>query len=108
MIGAHIIASQVAMVFQVPAEVMICPQRGKARQALARQVMMYLLHVCCGQSYTEVGRMIGRDRSTVAHACRLIEDRRENDQIDQALDIMERSIFWLQHIGQLEGLPNDW
>ena len=51
--------------------------RGRAKVALARQVAMYLAHVGCGLSLTATGRLFERDRTTVAHACGVIEDRRD-------------------------------
>ena len=50
---------------------------------------MYLAHVGCGLSLTEVGRLFARDRTTVAHACGLIEDRREEPGFDRALELLE-------------------
>src|SRR5262245_12092505 len=48
--------------------------RGRARVAFARQVAMYLAHVACGLNLTEVGYIFARDRTTVAHACNVVED----------------------------------
>ncbi len=66
--------------------------RGRARVALARQVAMYLAHVACGLSLTDTGRLFGRDRTTVAHACGVIEDRRDNPHFDRALDLLEWAV----------------
>ena len=57
--------------------------------ALARQVAMYLAHVVCGLTLTDTGRLFGRDRTTVAHACCVIEDRRDDPLFDRALDLLE-------------------
>ncbi len=66
--------------------------RGRARVALARQVAMYLAHVGCGLSLTETGRLFARDRTTVAHACGIIEDRRDDPIFDRALDLLEWAV----------------
>ena len=50
---------------------------------------MYLAHVGCGLTLTEVGRLFARDRTTVAHACGLVEDRREEPPFDRALELLE-------------------
>lgn len=63
--------------------------RGRAKVALARQVAMYLAHVVCGMSLTQVGRVFDRDRTTVAHACGLIEDRRDDPCFDRVIDLLE-------------------
>lgn len=60
--------------------------------ALARQTAMYLAHVGCSLSLTEVGTLFERDRTTVAHACALIEDRRDNPDFDRALELLERAV----------------
>ena len=49
---------------------------------------MYLAHVCCGMTLTEVGAMFGRDRTTVAHACLRVEYRRDDPSFDRALDVL--------------------
>ncbi len=82
----------VAAVFDVDEILLDQPNRGRARIALARQAGMYLAHVACGLSFTAVGRVFGRDRSTVAHACRLIEDARERRQFDKVMTMLERSV----------------
>lgn len=65
------------------------PSRGAARIAFARQVAMYIAHVWLGLSLSEVGRRFGRDRTTVAHACGLVEDRRDDPIIDATLTVIE-------------------
>jgi chromosomal replication initiation ATPase DnaA len=66
--------------------------RGRAKVALARQVAMYLAHVACGLTLTDTGRLFGRDRTTVAHACVVIEDRRDDPVFDRALDLLEWAV----------------
>lgn len=72
-------------------------RRGVARSALARQVAMYLAHVACHHSFTEVGRMANRDRTTVAHACAVVEDERDDPLFDEALTHLERSVVLMAH-----------
>lgn len=66
--------------------------RSSAEIALARQTAMYLAHTKFGISYGEVGDFFCRDRSTVAHACRLVEDRRDNCEFDRSLSRMENIV----------------
>lgn len=80
----------VSRVFAVPVEALRTATRGRAHVALARQTAMYLAHVVCGLSLTEVGRIFERDRTTVSHACALIEDRRDDHLFDQLLELLER------------------
>ncbi|MDX2235159.1 MAG: helix-turn-helix domain-containing protein [Hyphomonadaceae bacterium] len=66
----------------------LAPRRGQAAAAAARQVAMYLLATAHEMSLTQVAASIGRDRSTVAHGLRVVEDRREDPRFDS----------WLQHL----------
>jgi len=66
--------------------------RGSPSAAFARQVAMYLAHVGCGLTLTEVGHLFARDRTTVAHACIVIEDRRDEVPFDRALDLLEGAV----------------
>ena len=70
------IKSAVTALFEVGIEDLRGRTRGSARTAFAREVAMYLAHVGCGVSLTEVGHLFERDRTTVAHAC--LEDRRDD------------------------------
>jgi hypothetical protein len=63
--------------------------RGSPPAAFARQVAMYLAHVSCGLTFTQVGHLFARDRTTVAHACIVVEDRRDEVPFDRALDLLE-------------------
>lgn len=85
----RIIAEAVGDIFGVPQADLSKPSRGKARVALARQAAMYVAHVACGLSLTQVGQIFGRDRTTVAHACAVIEDRRDDPIFDRTLELME-------------------
>jgi len=55
-----------------------------AHVVAARQLAMYLVYTTLGENMVKVGAIFGRDRTTVAYACRLIEDRR--DEGDTAFD----------------------
>ncbi len=66
--------------------------RRRATVAFARQVAMYLAHVACGYSLTEVGILFQRDRTTAAHACRKIEDCRDDPDLDFCLDCLESAV----------------
>jgi hypothetical protein len=74
--------------FQSCPQIVPLPARAAA---FARQIAMYLAHVGFGLSMAEVGRAFGRDRTTVVHACHLIEDRRDETRFDQMLDHLEQA-----------------
>jgi len=80
---------------------MRAPTRRRAPVAQTRQIAMYLMHVAFGFSLSAVGRHFGRDRTTAAHACRQIEDRRDNRDFDLLLDRLEYAVRAMP----LSGLP---
>lgn len=85
----EVIEDMVARAFEVDLALVHGPTRGIANAALARQVAMYLTHITSGLTYTEVGTLFERDRTTVRHACRLIERRRDEKGFDNALEMLE-------------------
>ncbi len=93
--NSEVVGSVVSSIFKISKDQIFSPDRGKASVALARQIAMYLTHIICGHSFTDIGCFFGRDRTTVSHACQLIEDKREDPEIDWSLDLMEHSILSL-------------
>jgi chromosomal replication initiation ATPase DnaA len=57
-----------------------------------RQTAMYLAHVAFGLTYTQIGQLFSRDRTTVAHACSAVEERRDDPVIDRALTTLEEAL----------------
>lgn len=60
--------------------------------ARVRQIGMYIAHVTLALTMSEVGRAFGRDRSTVNHACHLIEDMREELEFDRIIQTIENIV----------------
>lgn len=83
------LVTMVATSFAVPAAELKSPSRRSAAAAFARQVAMYLAHVGFGATYSDVGRAFRRDRTTAAHACRVVEERRDDLRIDALLERLE-------------------
>lgn len=83
----------VALVFGVRHESLRASTRGKAHVALARQVAMYLCHTTLGFSLTTVGDLFDRDRTTVGHACRVVEDLRDTSDFDARLSYLEHTVL---------------
>jgi chromosomal replication initiation ATPase DnaA len=88
----HIVEDVVAGVFDIQPHLLRKATRGRAQVALARQVAMYIAHVSYGLSLNEVGAAFERDRTTVAHACSVVEVKREEPQFDEAITLVERII----------------
>lgn len=86
---AQLALQTVAYAFGVPAHEIDAPTRGAAHAALARHVAIYLTHVAFELSLSRTAAAFGRDRSTAAHACHRIEDRRDDAEFDAKLDDLE-------------------
>ncbi len=79
----------VAAAFTIPAAELRAATRRSAAVAFARQTAMYIARVKLRMNYDDVGRAFGRDRTTAAYACRLVEERREDPNIDALLSRLE-------------------
>lgn len=86
---AQLIRQLVAYATGIPESALLSPSRSRAKVALARQVAMYVCHVVAGLSHLQVGRLFGRDRTTAAHACEVVEDRRDDPVFDAWLERIE-------------------
>ncbi len=88
----HFVETLVESTFGVTHAALCARGRGAAEVAFARQVAIYLSCVRLGLSYSAAGRFFGRDRTTAAHACRVIEERRDESSLNSLLDCLERAI----------------
>jgi chromosomal replication initiation ATPase DnaA len=92
--AAELAAGVASYALGVPQHEIVDDARGSAAVAFARQVAMYLCHVAFELSLARVAVAFARDRSTVAYACHLVEDRRDEPQFDlwiSGLETMLRS-----------------
>ena len=87
----EVLEALVASAFAMSLAELRAKSRRGAAVAFARQTAMYLAHVALGLSFSEIGRAFGRDRTTVAHACRVVEERRDDSRIDTLLSRLERA-----------------
>src|ERR1700742_2146882 len=77
-------------VYGVPVEEMRKPTRGRPQVARARQIAIHLARSVFGLSQSQLAAEFRRDRSTVHHACHLIDGMREqNAEFDSTLNWME-------------------
>ena len=74
-----------AAIFSLPSRELRRPGRCADAISRVRQIAMYVTHVVLGLSMTEIGKGFGRDRTTVMHACHLVEDLRDDDDFDQII-----------------------
>ena len=104
--ACRFIAAATAAAFGADLNEVHGPGRGRAAAALARGAAMYLAHVGLGLTLSEVGRIFGRDRTTVAHACSRIEDCREEERFDRILACLEVSLErWRRVFLDEEAMP---
>jgi len=82
--------SLAAYALDVPLALVEDDRRG-GPASFARQVAMYIANVVFGMSMSRVAGAFGRDRSTVAHACKSVEERREDERFDKWIGALERS-----------------
>jgi len=78
--------------FAVGRDDLCAATRGRCDIALARQTGMYLARVALGMTLSEAGRLFSRDRTTASHACRLVEDLRDDPVFDVVLATLEASL----------------
>ena len=83
------VAFCVARDFGLEMAALFAPTRGARRIAFARQVAMYLAHIGFEQSFETISRVFGRDRTTVSHACHVVEDGRDDIWLDCRLEALE-------------------
>jgi chromosomal replication initiation ATPase DnaA len=67
--------------------------RGRCEISFARQTGMYLARVVLGMTLLQAARLFGRDRTTASHACRVIEDLRDDPAFDALLSAMEAFVL---------------
>lgn len=91
--GCAAVIRLVAQEKRVSHRMLTHPARCRAGTARARQLAMYLSHVVLGRTLKEVGEAFGRDRTTVSHACALIEDMRDDPAFDAELERLEQLLL---------------
>lgn len=89
--SARLVEAAICGAMGLPAEALRVG-RGPQKVAFARQLAMYLTHVGFGLTLTEVGACFERDRTTVRHACALVEDRRDQPAFDLAVSALETGL----------------
>lgn len=91
--SAALLIELVAEASGLPAALLLHGSRCRAEVAEARQLAMYLMHVILQRPYNEVARTFSRDRTTVAHACARVEDRRDAKCFDDLVDGLEERLM---------------
>ena len=79
-----------AALFYVSGRELRRPGRCAMDIARVRQIAMYVTHVTLRLSMNDVGQGFGRDRTTVLHACHVVEDLRDDAEFDRIVSVVER------------------
>ncbi len=79
-----------AACFSVSGKEIRSQDRCRSEISRIRQIGMYVTHVVVGLTMLEVGRGFQRDRSTVAHACHVIEDMRDDPDSERIIHMVEK------------------
>jgi hypothetical protein len=88
--------------YELPLAEVAASARGSRRASRARHIAIYLAHVSLGLRLGLVAAEFRRDRSTVAYACRLIEDARDSPAFDAAIANLEITAGVLLELGRTE------
>ncbi|WP_246548110.1 helix-turn-helix domain-containing protein [Ancylobacter oerskovii] len=83
----------------LPVHEILHVRRGRRASAAARALAMYLAHVGLGEPIGRVARDFRRHRSTVAHACRRIEDDRDERGCDDRIAALEQQLRGRTEVG---------
>lgn len=79
----------VSMINCVEIPLLLATTRSRAPIAKARQIAIYLSHTMGSVSYISLAKFYGRDRTTIAHACRVVEDWRDIPEFDLEMENFE-------------------
>lgn len=91
-IAFNLVDELVARTYKIPKTSLHARTRCRKNVAFCRQVAMYLAHVCLSYPVKQVANHYNRDRTTVAYACRIVEERREGCDIDLLLNSLESAL----------------
>lgn len=93
LLSCHVVWRLTAGLFRVACDHEL-PQGSAQRrpQCHIRQIAMYLCHVVLSMPHQTIAFAFLRDRSTVAHACSVVEDRRDDPGYDRFIERCERCV----------------
>ncbi len=88
----------VAMTFGLEQKQLLDRKRGPNQVSRARQVTAYLLHTTLSMSLVDIGRMFQKDRTTIGHACRMVEDLRDEPDFDDRINDLEATLHLIKNL----------
>lgn len=97
----------VSLQLDIPLVAIRAPTRKGADVALARQIAMYLAHTTFSLPLTEVGLYFKRDRTTVTHACAVVENRRDTFSFDVTVSQLESLLVEVRSAVEIAFVSSD-
>jgi len=79
---AGLAIAAVALEFGVTETDLIDPPRASSHLRFARQIAIYLINTVYGLNPSHIARIFAKDRSTITHALKVIEECREDPVLD--------------------------
>lgn len=95
-----VVEQLVLRAFGLDLPTLLADRRGRAPVAFARQVAIYLTHTHLGLTLTACGQRFRRDRTTARHACQLVEDCRDDPEMDRRIGALEEALSSLSVPGR--------
>ncbi|ESR22762.1 ATPase involved in DNA replication initiation [Lutibaculum baratangense AMV1] len=89
---ARLVERYVARHHGVALSEMMAPGRATARAKWARHTTMYLERVVLQLTCEEIAARFGHHRTSVTHACRKVEERRDEAAFDARLQALEARV----------------
>jgi chromosomal replication initiation ATPase DnaA len=88
----RLVIVNVAQVYHIPPAMIVHGRRGRQKISTARQIAGYLCHIGFGITLTRIGLAFNRDRSSISHSCKRIEEMRDDAHFDRSLQCLENSL----------------
>ncbi len=102
-VAKHVLRPRLAEVLATPEHLLFAPTRQRRDIAERRALGMYLAGITLNLGYRETGRLFGRDRTTVRHAMRRVEDMRDDRNFDALCNKLEHDLrFAVNSNGELQ------
>jgi len=86
----------VALSFDLDPRKLVSRKRGSSAVSRARQVTAYLLHTTLSMPLTDIARELQKDRTTIGHACRMVEDLRDDPDFDDRISGLESTLHLIK------------
>lgn len=90
----------IASTFDLKSEKLLQNDRGEARLTRARQISMYLMNTSLSMNFVEIAAFYRKDRTTVSHACSVVEGLRDAPDFDDRLLELEKTIEMVIQLAQ--------